>query len=192
MTLQAAEPQTKRWTREEYYRLAEQGWFQGKRVQLIEGEIIEMPPKGHAHARAIIVVNDWLHQVFGCEKTIRIQMPLNVLERSDPEPDAAVVPGSVDQYDDHPQSALLVIEVSDSSLSLDRKKALLYAAAGVQEYWIVDVEHRVVEVYRNPVADGSASRGFKYPPPTIHQADEVLSPLAKPGAKLALSELFVK
>jgi Uma2 family endonuclease len=190
MTLQIAEPQTKRWTRQEYYRLAEEGWFRGQRVQLIEGEIIQMQAQGHPHAWAIMKLSRWLHTQYGSDYAIRIQMPLNVLDDSDPEPDAAVIASSIDDLHDHPQTAVLVIEVSDSSLQLDRKKTFLYAAAGVKEYWIVDVEHRVVEMYRNPVADKSAPRGFRYPAPTIIHATESISPLSKPQALLKVSELF--
>lgn len=190
MTLQIEEPQSKRWTREEYYRLAEEGWFRGLRVQLIEGEIIQMPPQGHAHAKALMRITDWLYANFVPGHLIRTQMPLNVLKNSDPEPDAAVVRGPLDEYLDHPQTALLVIEVSDSSLSLDRKKSLLYAAAGVQEYWIVDVEHRAIEVYRNPVTDNSTRFGFRYAAPMIVTATQRLSPLSNPSATLLVSELF--
>ncbi len=63
MTLQTAEPRTKRWTREEFYRLAEQGWFRGQRVQLIEGRIVQMPPRGHAHVMAVVRTRRILEQV---------------------------------------------------------------------------------------------------------------------------------
>jgi Uma2 family endonuclease len=190
MTLQLEQPQTKRWTREEYYRLADEGWFRGQRVQLIDGEIIQMPPQGHPHARAIAVLTRWLHDTYNNDFMIRIQMPLNVLKDSDPEPDAAVARGSIESDSDHPQTALLVIEVSDSSLPLDRKKAFLYAAAGIQEYWIVDVDHRLVEVYRNPVSDKSAPRGSRYPAPSVASPGESLSPWSMQQASLKVADLF--
>jgi Uma2 family endonuclease len=191
MTLQIAEPRTKRWTREQYYQLAEQGWFRGQRVQLIDGEIIEMPPQGHEHARALIILDRWLHETFkGEDYIIRIQMPLNALENSEPEPDAALARGPIEKYSDHPQTAILVIEVADSSLPLDRKKASLYAACDVREYWIVDVEHRTIEVYRDPVADATAPRGFRYAPLKIVSGDGVVTPIAMPNRALKVADLF--
>src|SRR5437763_11462464 len=114
MTLQVAEPQIKRWTREQYYRLAEEGYFRGQRVQLIDGEIIQMPPMGHEHAVAIMRATNWLSDFCKDELLLRVQMPLNALEDSDPEPDLAIIPGPIEAYQDHPQTALLIIEVSDS------------------------------------------------------------------------------
>src|SRR5437870_4755144 len=123
MTLQANEPTQKLWTREEFYVLAEEGYFRGKRVQLIEGEIIEMAPQGHPHSKTISYLNRWAILAFGDDYTVRVQMPLNASDWSDPEPDIAVVSGPLTAYSDHPQTAALVIEVSDSSVRLDRRKA---------------------------------------------------------------------
>ena len=72
------EPQVKRWTRRHYYRMAAKGWFRGKRVQLIKGEIIEMPPQGHAHAKAMFVARRLLQSAFVGEFWIREEKPLNV------------------------------------------------------------------------------------------------------------------
>lgn len=190
MTLQVAEPRTKRWTREEYYRLAQDGWFRGQRVQLIQGEIIQMPPQGHEHAVSIMRITRWLHQVCGNSLLVRCQMPLNALEDSEPEPDLAVIPGPIEAMSDHPRTALLAIEVSDSSRALDRRKASLYAAAGVREYWIVDVQARIVEAYREPRADPSAEFGFNYPPPVTLNEHDSVSPLAIPSATVRVAELL--
>jgi Uma2 family endonuclease len=185
-----AEPTTKRWTREQYYHLAEEGWFRGQRVQLIKGEIIQMPPQGHLHTRSILLIIEALREVFGSQFIIRSQFPLNALEDSDPEPDVAVVPGPLDGYDDHPTTALLVVEVADSSLRLDRRKGSLYAAAGVPEYWIADVNRRQIEVYRNPVKDAAAEFGATYAPPVVFAAGQTIAPQSPPEAKLEVSKLF--
>ena len=85
MTL--TEPITRRWTRAEYYRLADEGWFTGQRVQLIGGEIVQMPPQGHQHAMGILRVFQFLQAAFETGHWIRNQLPLNVLADSELEPD---------------------------------------------------------------------------------------------------------
>ncbi len=190
MTLQIAEPQTKRWTREEHYGLAEQGWFTSMRVQLIDGEIIQMPPQGHEHAISIMRTTRWLHNVCGSGHLVRVQMPLDALQSSDPEPDLAVVPGPIEAYTGHPRTALLVIDVNDSSLHLDRRKASLYAAAGVQDYWIVDLNSRCIEVYRHPAADSSAEFGSSYASATIVEEAGMIAPLTLPQASVKVRDLL--
>jgi Uma2 family endonuclease len=185
MLLQDQEPRTKRWTREEFYALAEEGYFRGKRVQLIDGEIIETAPQGHPHSKCITYLTRWVTKAFGDEFLIRIQMPLNASAWSDPEPDVAVVPGPLEAYQDHPERSVLVIEVGDSSVRHDRGKARIYAEAGVQEYWLVNLPESQVEVYRpKPGAAG------QYAEPLILKAGQSLAPIARPDAKLDIAELF--
>ena len=184
MTLQAAEPQTKRWTRDEFYELAEQGYFRGKRVQLIDGEIIEMAPQGHAHARAIMYLTRWAFDVFGNDALVRIQMPLNAAAWSDPEPDIAIVPGPIEAYLDHPETATLVIEVSDSSIHLDRRKSKVYDGAGVGEYWIVNLQEAHFEAYRRGAA------GERFQKPLIFKRDQKPAPTTRPSAVLNIDELL--
>jgi Uma2 family endonuclease len=186
MTIQqSAEPRTKRWTREEFYQLAEEGYFRGKRVQLIDGEIIEMAPQGHPHSKAITYLTHWAVGHFGKDHLVRIQMPLNADDYNDPEPDIAIIPGPAEDYTDHPQTAKLIIEVSDSSIHLDRVKAGIYARSGVPEYWIVNIQERQMEVYRR---SGSAKR--RYDKPKVIKPGESLSPLFNSKARLAVTELF--
>ena len=180
------EPRTRRWTREEYYRLAEEGWFEGQRVQLIHGEIIQMPPRGHAHAKALMVISRWLYDSLDKGHVVRIQMPLNAEADSDPEPDAAVASGPLESYRDHPTSALFVVEVADSSLKLDREKEEVYAGSGVGEYWIVNVDARQVEVYRDPDVN---SRSYRTR--TVYKEGERAAPLGLSLEKLEVARLFV-
>ncbi|HEX4123510.1 MAG TPA: Uma2 family endonuclease [Tepidisphaeraceae bacterium] len=93
MTIRVTEPRTRHWTLAEYYRLAEEGYFQGQHVQLVEGEIINLPPQGHAHCQSLLLLSRWLQKAFGPEYVIRTQMPLNASYDSDPEPDIAIVRG---------------------------------------------------------------------------------------------------
>ena len=183
------EPTTRRWTRDEYYRLAEEGWFNGQRVQLIQGEIINMPPQGHKHTQVYLRALNIILDIFG-GKYVRPQLPLNVPGESDPEPDLAVTLESLEYYRDHPVTALLVIEVADSSIQLDRRKANLYAAAGVRDYWIANVNTKRLEIFRDPVADQLQEFGHHYTQRLELGERELVSPLARPEAKIAVKSFF--
>jgi Uma2 family endonuclease len=187
MTL--AEPTTRRWTRGEYYRLADEGWFAGQRVQLIDGEIIQMAPQGYPHANALMLMKRALSGIFD-QDCIRPQMPLNVPGESDPEPDFAVTEQRFDQFHGHPTTAVLVIEIADSSIRLDRRKAGLYAKAGVADYWIVNTNSRKLEVFRQPIADAREEFGHRYAEKFDLDETGVIAPLAAPDAKISVKELF--
>jgi Uma2 family endonuclease len=189
--MQAVEPRTFRWTREEFYRLADQGCFDNRRVELIEGEIIEMPVPKPPHVKSVILTHQALSVTFGPGHVVRTQSPINLGAFSDAEPDVNVVPGSPRDYDDHPTTSLLLVEVSETTLSYDRgRKGSLYAAAGIQDYWIVNLVDRQLEVYRKPIADANEPSGFRYDEKTILTAGELIEPLAKPGAQVAVADLL--
>jgi Uma2 family endonuclease len=191
MTVKLEEPQVKRWTRSEYYRLAAKGYFTNQRVQLIEGEIIEMPPQGHAHTKAIFAARKFLESAFVGDFWIREEKPLNVGRHSDPEPDLAVVAGLPESFDDHPTTSLAVIEIADSSLRLDRKKAGLYASAGVAEHWIVNLTDRKLETYCDPVVDSTESFGHRYRDVSELKPDDKAQLKLNPAVTLNVGELFV-
>ncbi len=115
-----------------------------------------MSPQNPPHAGVVRKLTQWLGDVVDRRAVLQIQLPLDVGATSAPEPDVAVVAGRPEDYmAAHPTTALLVIEVADSSLIQDRlTKAPLYAAAGVPEYWLVNLRDRCVEVHRRPVASG--------------------------------------
>jgi Uma2 family endonuclease len=188
-----SEPQPLRWTRDEYYRLAREGFFEGKRVLLLDGEIIEMPGQGNWHSVVLGLVEYALNAVFPPTAFwIRTQCPLDLPDGSEPEPDAAVVPGEPLDYTAHPTTALLVVEVADSSLRLDRKKANAYASAGVQDYWIVDIVGHQVEVYREPTADAREPFGHKYQRTDTLRPGNSIAPIAAPRATVAIGDLLPK
>lgn len=179
--------QTKRWTRLEYDRMAEAGIFSPEeRVQLIDGDIVAMTPQNSPHAVTIGKTQRVLERCFGPNVWVRVQMPLIVDPDSEPEPDLAVVPGAPADYrDEHPRTALLVVEVSDSTLHLDRdRKRAVYARAGISEYWIVNLADRCLEVYRDPVHAGS------YRSSQTLRPSETLSPLAARTATVAVADLL--
>lgn len=173
--------------------MADLGMFQGQRVELIGGEVIQMPPQKNEHAIATGLAEEALEAAFGPAVWIRIQMPLHLQGFSAPEPDLAVVVGRPRDYvaTGHPTTALLIVEVSDTTLAYDRRfKASLYAAAGIADYWIVNLVDRQLEVYRNPVPDRRQKYGSGYGDRTILDDDENATPLAAPGARVAVAELL--
>ena len=151
-------PQTARdpvglFTVEQYFRLVEDGVLgPDDRVELLEGVVVAMAPHDTPHASGISRVTRALMTGIGDRAVVRVQVSFIAGLYSVPEPDAAVVPGRIEDYDDaHPRTALLVVEVADSSLKQDRlTKAMIYAAAGVPEYWIVNIPGQQVEVHRDP------------------------------------------
>jgi Uma2 family endonuclease len=191
--MEVTEPRPLRWTREDYYRLCEAEWFQGRRVQLIGGEIIEMPAQKNWHAMAITLTEDALRAAFGPGHWVRVQMSLDLSPHSVPDPDLAVVPGTPRSYRtaSNPTTALLIVEVSESTLPYDRSaKASLYAAAGLADYWIVNLVQRQLEVHRDPVADGAQPYGFRYASRSILDPADVVTPLAAPQARITVADLL--
>jgi Uma2 family endonuclease len=186
------EPRIHRWTREEYYKLGSIGFFEDKRVELIEGQVIDMSPIYEPHATAVTLADDVLREVFRKGWVVRVQNPLSVGEDSDPQPDVAVIEGKARDFKDaHPSTAALVIEIADSSLFYDRNtKASLYAKAGIADYCILNLQERQIEIHRQPVADEQAEYGFSYADVHIFKEGEIVSPLAKPDAVIAVTDLL--
>jgi Uma2 family endonuclease len=139
------------------------GWFVDRRAELIDGEVLETPPMKNAHAVSLKLTEDALVAAFGPGFWTRSQLPLAISEFSEPLPDLAVVPGKPRDYAEHPTTALLVVEISDSTLAFDRKqKSGLYASAGLAEYWIVNLVDRQLEVHQVPIPDASWPCGWRY------------------------------
>ena len=185
--------QTRRWTREEYERLIETGVFHPEeRVELIDGELVVMTPQKSVHATAVRLVDEMLRMAFGSGHDVRAQLPLALDPDSEPEPDVAVVAGTPRDYRNaHPTTALLVVEVADTTLAFDReRKGSLYARAGIAEYWIVNLADRVLEVCRDPGPVASAQYGWSYRVTERLSASDSVSPLAAPQARIAVSDLL--
>lgn len=174
-------PQVRRWTCEEYYTMAEAGILaRGERVELIEGEIITMTPQESPHAAGVSLVQDALRTAFGPGFYVRSQSPLRLGLDSEPEPDAAVVLGTVRDYvKAHPTTAVLVVEVSDTTVDFDRgRKSALYARASIPEYWIVNLVDRVLEVHRDPGALPRDPSKYGYRSIRRYEPSEAVTPLA--------------
>jgi Uma2 family endonuclease len=185
------EPRTVRWTKDEYHQLAEMGWFDNRRVELLDGEIFEMPFPKIPHVVSLDVTADALPSAFGNGYWISRQAPLDLTLTSEPIPDLFVVPGKPRDYSAHPTTALLVVEISDTTLSHDRnRKASLYAAARIQDYWIVNLVDHQLEVYRVPAPDPSQPYGWSYSQRTILLPGTTVSPLVLPQAQIAVADLL--
>src|SRR5262249_36682009 len=181
---------TRRWTRTEYDRLIERGAFRpDERLELLGGELVVGEPQGSRHAAAIELALETLQRAFGSGWRVRVQLPLALDAESEPEPDLSVVAGDPrTEAAAQPARAALVVEVADSSLTLDRQhKGSLYARAGVADYWIVNVADRVVEAYRKPAAVPTAPFGWSYAERHGCRIDDFITPLAAPDARIAVA-----
>jgi Uma2 family endonuclease len=147
--------------RVEYDKLIQLGAFHNEKIELLEGVLVPMSPIGPPHSSAVQKLTALLVPVLAGRAAVRVQSPFAALEVSEPEPDIAVVP-SGDYDTDHPDRAYLIVEVAESSLSVDRGvKLRLDAGCDVPEYWIVNVVDRVIEVFTEP-ASGSYARVEEY------------------------------
>jgi Uma2 family endonuclease len=151
----------RRFTVDEYYRMADAGILKpDDRVELIEGEIIEMAPIGIRHARCVAEFNQRLVIAAGDRAVLWPQNPVRLPRDTEPQPDVVLIRPPSTRYDrpPRPDDVFLLIEVADTSVRYDREVKLpLYARAGVREVWLADLTHDVVLVHRQPGPDGYAS-----------------------------------
>lgn len=185
--LNVAEPitpeQPRRIARAEYDRMVEIGLFKGERVELLHGVIIKRAPIAPSHASPVDLLNEILVPRLLGRARVRIQHPLLAADESEPEPDVAVVPLG-DYLTAHPDRAYLVIEVADSSLRKDRHlKGPLYAISQVDEYWLVNVAAKTVEVHRAPSADGWGQI-------TRHDREAPIAPIAFPDVAVRIGDFL--
>lgn len=176
------------YTVDAYFKLVDAGVLQADdRVELLDGVIVAEPPMDPPHATGIAMVAEALRNAIGARALIRIQSPFIADLRSAPEPDVAVVSGRVMDYlDHHPSSALLVVEVSASSLPQDRlSKSRIYAGARVTEYWILNLRDDCIEVFRAPDAERRV-----YGERAIAQRGDRLQLVELPEVSVAVSDLL--
>jgi Uma2 family endonuclease len=193
LTMSAAVPSLRLWTREDYYKMAEVGFFgPEEHVELIGGRIVEMSPQNSPHFTAIRLVEDTLWTIFSAGYDIRVQGPLDISPVSQPEPDIAVVRGTIRDYAKaHPTTAELVVEVSDSTLAYDRgEKASLYASAGVPDYWVLNLVDCCLEVHRDPIPMPGQPYGYGYRSRTQYFANDAVTPLAMSHSAIKIAELL--
>lgn len=180
-------PRRHRITIEHYYRMAEAGLFApDARVELIEGEIVDMPPMGSRHAGKSARLADLLVGALAGRASVRQQLPVSLGSDTEPQPDLAVVKLRADYYESaHPtaEEVLLIVEISDATLRYDREvKGPLYARHAIPELWIVDLQNEQIHFHRAPV------RG-QYALVTSTAGPGVTPIAALPGAAVDLSEV---
>ncbi len=183
-----AAPLDSRYTSQAYFNLVETGVLTANdRVELLEGVIVAMSPQNPRHASSTTRVDSALRRAVGGRAVIRVQLPFIAGGYSVPEPDVIVVPGQESDYDDaHPTTALLVVEVADSSLLQDRlTKAAIYAAANVPEYWLVNLRDDCVEVFRAPDPTMRQYRERR-----VAQRSERLEIIGLPNGSVAVEDLL--
>jgi Uma2 family endonuclease len=177
-----------RYTAERYLALLREGALSpDDRVELLEGVIVAMPPRNPPHDGVIGVIARVLGRAIGERAAVRCQLSLVLSEHSVPEPDVAVVPGrEADYLTAHPRTALLVVEVADSSLRQDRlTMAPIYAAAGIPEYWLVNLREWRIEVFREPDPAGA-----RYLRTSVAASGARLEIVALPGTRVEVDDLL--
>jgi Uma2 family endonuclease len=181
------------WTRKEFYRLIEHNFFLNERVELLEGVIIQKASQKNYHSIGIELTRKVLNAVFGPNFWVRVQMSLDLTPMSVLDPDIAVIAGAVRTHDPsfNPTTALLIVEVSDTTLRYDRRrKASLYARAGIADYWILNLVQRQIEVYRDPIPDARQPYSFGYANVAIFSPTDHVTPLVLPQARIAVADLL--
>ena len=178
----------RRFTVDEYHRMAETGILaEDDRVELLDGEIVEMSPIGSRHAATVTRLEHLFHRLVRDRAIVRGQNPVRLDRYSEPEPDIALVTPRADFYAaEHPtpRDVLLIVEVADTSLRYDRHTKLpSYARAGIPEAWLVDLTADRVERHREP-------RGDAYADQQILGRDATLTPLLLPDVTIRVGEIL--
>lgn len=187
-TLDSSIPHRYRLTVAAYHQLANVGVFnEDSKLELIEGDLIAMPPIGERHASQTRRMNHLFSKQVGDAAIVDMQNPLALNAYSEPQPDMVLLKPRADFYEHShpgPTDILLIIEVSDSTLRYDREtKIPLYAKAGVPEVWVLDIVHQRLEVYRRPSPDGY--REVRYP-----ELQEMITPVLLPNLTISVQSLL--
>lgn len=173
-----------KWTVEDYHRMIEAGILDNRQVELLNGEIVEMSPEGIPHADQGDVAERYLRQLLGDSAWIRVGKPITLPNNSEPEPDLCICRNT--RYSTHhpyPDDIFWLIEFSDSSLTKDLQiKTRIYAGAGIEEYWVVNLKAKQLTVFRQPFQEGYRSEQ------SLQQGS--IHPLAFPEVSVSISRLL--
>jgi Uma2 family endonuclease len=172
---------------EDYHRLGEAGILdEDSRVELIEGDLIQMAPIGVPHMRCVNRLTRMLVEAAGDAAIVSVQNPVTLPPRSEPQPDFALLKPSADSSGrvPHPDDVLLIVEVADTTLAYDRRTKLpLYARSRITEVWIVDVQAQTIESFRSPSASGYAQSA-------LYRRDASIAPFALPRVLIQVEAIF--
>ena len=172
----------------QYHRMGEAGVLApGQRVELLQGEVVEMAPIGTRHASAVNRLAKQMFLLAGDLAVVTVQNPLRLTDDSEPQPDLMLLRPRADYYAQaHPQPSdvLLLVEVSDTTSRIDREiKVPMYAAAGVAEVWVIDLDQNLVHLLRQPAQD-------RYTEVQVTARPGVVSPQALPQVAVDLAPLL--
>lgn len=177
---------TAKWTIADYHAMVAAGILNDRRVELIGGEIVEMAPEGEAHAYFSTASGHYLVQLLGDRALVRPAKPITLPDDSEPEPDVAVVQRLGREYLNHhpyPENIFWLIEYSESTLAKDLElKRQLYAAAGIPEYWVANLQTRQLIIFRDPQNGDYNSR--------MTLAEGEIAPLAFPDLAVAVASII--
>lgn len=187
-----AGPKPMCWSLAEFFELSEQGFFNHKKVELVQGRIYDKHEQLFAHLTLMLNVYQFIIKCFGEDAWVRYQLPILIPDRDTyVEPDVSAVAGTIQEYSDHPTEALFVAEVSISSVSYDKnEKAPLYASIGVPEYWLLNIPRKVIEVYSDPVVDEESKTGYSYDQQVDYTLTDSISLQSYPDKKTTVADLF--
>jgi len=179
----------------EYHKMGEEGILsEDEHVELIDGVIIQMSPKGSRHSAVLRQLAFQFYQlVIERKALLSVQDPVVLDDETEPEPDLALVKIREDAYSEahpHPDDVLLLIEVSDTTLDYDKEVKLpRYASSRIPEIWIVNLVNNIIEVYREPlvIADGTAG----YRTRTNFVKGDMLTSQAVPSLKIAVDDVLI-
>lgn len=186
----SSHPRPTLWNVEDFHRVRASGVWDGRRAILLRGVVWELGPMNPPHAVIVSLVEEAVRSAFGPGYSIRTQLPVVLGQDTDPFPDVAVVPGKPRDYlTAHPTSALLIVEVADTTKFLDTtEKAELYAAGGIADYWIVDVNANRLLVFRDPAP--IAAGGHSYRTQLSFGPTDSVAPLAAPNTPIRVADLL--
>ncbi len=185
-------PREPKWTVEQFHAMNALGLFRGRRLMLIHGVILEQGSMNEPHGTAVEKVTERVRLAFGPGWRVRGQLPLVLGLKIDPMPDLAVLSGdSLNPVRGHPTTAALVVEISDTTLTYDMtEKAELYATANVPEYWVLDLNARVLHVYRDPTPLPNNLGAVAYSTHLTFSPTDTVSPLAAPNSIITVADLL--
>lgn len=187
-TIESLSTNLKYWTVQDYYRMSDLGILDSnERTELIAGQIVLMTAKGTPHVITLQLLANHIQSQLGTTALIRTQDPIRLDNFSEPEPDLAIVKGTILDYAEQhpvPDDIYLVIEVADSTLKQDcQVKDKLYARSNIAEYWVVDIKNRRVHIFRDPTSTGYTSQ-------LILTETHSISPLAFPEIVLSIASIL--
>lgn len=183
------------WTVEDYHQMIAAGILDDRAVELLEGQIYARVPEGPEHAYSEQTLADHFRQLLRDRACIREDKPITLANtNSEPEPDLAIARGTpLDYVRRHPSATdlLLIVEIANTTLRTDlTRKRDLYARARIPEYWVVDLQNRRLEIFRDPDGTTYADRQTITPDANGRETDRAIAPLAFPDTAIALADIL--